>query len=71
MKKPILTKAQEARKQKFIDACSHVIRREGIEPWLHKKNRAFGWKRPIDLIISNKMRPLWNMIYDLASGNPS
>ncbi len=70
MKKPKLTKTQEKRKRKFVNECKHVIKEEFIEPWLHRKNKAFGGKRPIDLIISNDMLPLDRMIYELASGEP-
>lgn len=42
-----------------------------VETWLHTPNSAFDNKRPIDLIHTDNVDPLYKMIYMIESGEPS
>lgn len=41
-----------------------------VDTWLHKPNKAFDNKRPIDLIHEGNTGPIYKMIYIWESGEP-
>lgn len=41
-----------------------------VDTWLHKPNKAFDNKRPIDLIREGNTAPIYKMIYIMESGEP-
>ena len=41
-----------------------------VDTWLHKPNKAFDNKRPIDLIHEGDTDPIYKMIYVWESGEP-
>ena len=47
-----------------------VVNAEKIGPWMDGPNKAFGNRRPIQVIEDGEIDLLWAMIYDLKSGNP-
>ena len=55
----------------FVAELSRVVKPAAIGAWLRKPNELFRGLKPIELIERGEMKPLWWMIYDLESGNPT
>lgn len=65
---PIGRKITEA--DRLHTALKKLVRDEAIGPWMDQPNRAFGGRRPIQVIEDGEIDLLWAMIYDMQSGNP-
>ena len=52
-------------------ALSSVIRPDALGPWLNAPNDAFGGLKPLELIERGETGRLWQMLFDLCSGNPA
>jgi uncharacterized protein (DUF2384 family) len=47
-----------------------VVKGETLGAWMDRPNKAFGNRRPIQVIEDGEIDLLWAMIHDLKSGNP-
>ena len=52
-------------------ALTEVVKSEHIAEWLHAKNRAFGNRTPLQVILDGDIDLLWEMVYQLRSGQPT
>lgn len=57
--------------QRLMDALSEIIQEEALGTWLQTPNDAFDSLKPIEIIDRGETDRLWEMIYELRSGNPS
>jgi hypothetical protein len=48
-----------------------VYRPEGVEIWLHSRNREFGGERPLDLLAAGEYERVLAAVERLADGTPS
>lgn len=49
---------------------SLLIDADAIGPWMKEPNRAFDGLKPLEVIERGETDRLWQMIYELKSGNP-
>jgi len=52
----------------IIDQLGEVYRPEGIEIWLHGRNRALGGQRPIDLLEAGDFESVVQLVEQLTHG---
>lgn len=52
-------------------ALGKLVKNQAIGPWMDQPNKAFGGRRPIQVIEDGQIDLLWAMIYQIQSGNPS
>ena len=53
----------------FKSELSKVVKTDAIDGWMLKENPAFDNRTPIQVIKDGDVNLLYNMIYDLGSGN--
>lgn len=51
-----------------VQQLEEVYRPEGVEIWLHAKNRMLDGRRPIDLLMEGEFEPIFDAVERLASG---
>jgi len=56
--------------QRLQRELTAVVRGDKIGAWMDTPNKAFGDRRPIQVIEDGEVDLLWAMIHDLKSGNP-
>ena len=56
--------------QRLMEALSEIIHEESLGTWLQIPNEAFDSLKPIEVIDRGESDRLWEMIYNLRSGNP-
>lgn len=52
----------------LVHLLKEVYKPEGIEIWLHCRNRGLGGQRPIDLLVEGEFEPVLNAVERLRSG---
>lgn len=52
----------------LVERLSDVYVPEGIEIWLHGRNRALGGERPIDLLEADQFDVVVNLVEQLTNG---
>lgn len=52
-------------------ALAKVVKADAIGDWMDRPNKAFGGRRPIQVIEDGEIDLLWAMIHDLQSGDIS
>jgi uncharacterized protein (DUF2384 family) len=52
----------------LVSKLADVYRPEGVEIWLHARNRALGGQRPIDMLAASEFQPVVRLVEQLASG---
>lgn len=52
----------------IVSELSEVYRPEGVDIWLHGRNRSLGGERPIDLLRQGEFQKVLNAIERLKSG---
>lgn len=55
----------------LVQRLRDVYRPEGIEIWLHSRNREFDAKRPLDLLAMGEYERVLAAVERLADGTPS
>lgn len=58
-------------RQRLIDALSEIVQEDSLETWMHQPNDAFDGLKPTEAIDRGQSDRLWEMIFNLRSGNPS
>jgi len=56
--------------QRLMEALLEIIHEESLGTWLQIPNEAFDGLKPIEVIDRGESDRLWEMIYNLRSGNP-
>jgi DNA-binding transcriptional regulator YiaG len=56
--------------RRLLDALGEVVKVEAIPQWLGKRNAAFDNMTPLQVIEVGEIDRLWQMVYQLGSGNP-
>jgi len=56
--------------QTLLNALSKVLPLPSLGTWLQTPNDAFDGLKPMELIDRGQSDRLWEMIYNLRSGNP-
>jgi DNA-binding transcriptional regulator YiaG len=56
--------------RRLLDALAEVVRIEAIPNWLGQRNSAFDNMTPLQVIELGEVDRLWQMVYELGSGNP-
>jgi hypothetical protein len=51
-----------------IELLNELYDDEGVEIWLHAKNRSLGGQRPLDLMVEGKFDPVLWALERLTSG---
>ena len=54
---------------RLLDALSEMVRPEEIPDWLRKPNAAFNSLTPLQVIELGEIDRLWEMVYEMGSGN--
>ena len=57
--------------KRLIDALSEIVHEDSLGAWLQQPNDAFDGLKPIEVIDRGQSDRLWEMIFNLRSGNPS
>ncbi len=57
--------------KRLIDALSEIVHEDSLGAWIQTPNDAFDGLKPIELIDRGQSDRLWEMIFNLRSGNPS
>lgn len=57
--------------KRLIDALSEIVQEDSLGTWLQQPNGAFDGLKPIEVIDRGQSDRLWEMIFNLRSGNPS
>ncbi len=52
----------------LVEQLSDVYEPQGVEIWLHSRNRGLGGERPIDLLRQRKFREVINAVERLTTG---
>jgi len=52
----------------IVQALRDVYTREGIDIWIHARNRTLGGERPIDLLVSGEFQPVLRAVERLRTG---
>lgn len=52
----------------IVQQLEEVYRPEGVEIWLHAKNRSFDGRRPIELLLEGNFEPVFDAVERLATG---
>jgi len=52
----------------IVEQLRELYTDEGVEIWLHGRNRALGGKRPIDLLEQGQVEPVLEFIEQLHTG---
>lgn len=55
----------------LVQRLRDVYRPEGIEIWLHSRNREFEGRRPLDLLAAGEYERVLGAVERLADGTPS
>lgn len=61
---------KEEETQKLYNALYELIDSKYIQDWVKIPNDALGGLKPIEIIDSGDLKPLWEMIFRLRSGMP-
>ena len=57
--------------KRLIDALSEIVHEDSLGAWLQQPNDAFEGLKPIEVIDRGQSDRLWEMIFNLRSGNPA
>lgn len=55
----------------IVDRLSDIYHHEGVEIWLHGRNRLFGGQRPLDLLREGDFKTVLNAVERLTEGTPT
>jgi DNA-binding transcriptional regulator YiaG len=56
--------------KRLIDALSEIVDEDSLGAWLQQPTDAFDGLKPIEVIDRGQSDRLWEMIFNLRSGNP-
>ena len=65
-----MSRSTSAEQQALINALSDVLPLCSVQTWLQTPNQSFDGLKPIEVIDRGESDRLWEMIYNLRSGNP-
>jgi hypothetical protein len=54
----------------LVERLANVYQPQGIEIWLHARNRALDGRRPIDMLEAGEFEPVIGLVEQLAQGVP-
>lgn len=57
--------------KRLIDALSEIVQEDSLGTWMQQPNDAFDGLKPMEVIDRGQSDRLWEMIFNLRSGNPS
>lgn len=57
--------------KRLIDALAEIVREDSLGTWMQQPNDAFDGLKPTEVIDRGQSDRLWEMIFNLRSGNPS
>lgn len=58
-------------RQRLIDALSEIVQESSLGTWMQQSNDALDGLKPMEVIDLGQSDRLWEMIFNLRSGNPS
>ncbi len=63
--------ASSIKRQQLIDALSEILKEDSLGTWMQQQHEAFDGLKPTEVIDRGQSDRLWEMIFNLRSGNPS
>jgi len=57
--------------KRLIDALSEIVQEDSLGTWMQQPDDAFDGLKPMEVIDRGQSDRLWEMIFNLRSGNPS